>query len=177
MRELTLRHLAWVCALVLPMCAAQNANGRRWINRVQVEGNTVLPSDDVRQGLFTEATSWVPLSEKQWFDAFELEEDKRRVMTTYAEHGFFSARVVDVMIEERKDGTSVNVTLKVEEGPRTKLERVGIEGLPAGDWERLKKAVRLNENDFFNHAKYLAAKERIVSALRRRGLRLRRVRR
>jgi translocation and assembly module TamA len=155
--------------LVLSACAAQNANGRRWINRVDVEGNTVLASDEVRRGLFTEATSWIPLAEKQWFDEFELEEDKQRVLTTYAERGFFSARVIDVRVETRTDGKSVNITLKVEEGPRTKLAKVSIEGLPEGDWARLHKAVDLNQNDYFDHTRYLAAKERIVTALRRRG--------
>lgn len=168
-----MRGAAVLVLLLAAGCAAEQAEGRPWIHSVRIEGVRRVDKKDLKSRIQVEKTSWIPFAPKKYLDPFTLDLDRRRIEAYYAAHGFFAARVTEARATPRKDGKSVDIEFRVDEGEPTRIAAVHTAGLDAlgRPGERLDRAVhkRLAPGDVFDHGRYLAQKERIERRLQTLG--------
>ncbi len=142
--------------------------------------------------------SW-PWTDWPLLDTVALEQDRERVERWYAARGFHSARVTEIAVEppqaakndtlpadehpecarRRGDqGCVVKVSFSVEEGPPTLVDEVdieGLEGLPDGLQERLRKANELRPGDRFDEALFDQSRQHMRDVFGSEGFALARV--
>ena len=158
-------------ACLLAACAHPEADGRRWVRGVRIEGTRALSAGELREGLVTQATSWLPFTETKWFSDTSFELDLRRIVALYAERGFYGARIVRHAVE-RQAKNAVSVRIVVDEGTPTRVLRVLVDGLPElprDDRTRLVRVLPLREGRILDYRDYEKAKERLKLELRDRG--------
>lgn len=142
----------------------------RWVKRLRVTGNKALSSSEITEGLATTQTGWWPCATRRELDPAALERDLRRIERLHAEHGYFSAKARS-HVKVLEPG-AVEVELQIVEGPRTRIARVALEGLPpalAGDPARLGRELRIAVGDELQYSRYQAAKAALTARLRELG--------
>jgi outer membrane protein assembly factor BamA len=122
-----------LCLLV--GCAHDELGTGVWVHGFTIEGNHALSDGEILEGLATQKPGWWPFAGKKWFDQAAFDEDLRRIPARYADHGYFDARVLGDEVRERGDG-SVDIVVRVAEGPPTKIEQVAMAGLPVPEAPR-----------------------------------------
>ena len=93
----------------------------------------------------------------QPYGRFLVEQDQRRIASHYVRHGYFAAEVA-AAIDRR--GAAVDVTFTVQRGPRARLARVDVLGLPpeaAGLAAELRALVPIADGAPFDHPTWEAA--------------------
>ena len=121
------------------------------VGAISFNGNSALDEDDLEDIIVTEK-SWLSyLFPTGYFNPQSLDEDKRRLVKLYKEHGYLDAKIVSmtpVPNEER-----VDISYTVLEGPEYVISSVKIEGNENFDYHKLlarNDAERqMNEADFF----------------------------
>jgi len=134
---------------------------------VRFRGTHAIQPGDIVDHIALSETSWIPFSAKQYLDPSTLELDRKRIESIYAAHGYFLARVRSVTVSGAGDD-AVDVTIDVDEGPPTVVEKVEVFGLePLGDKRAAKVVDKLpiRQGEPFVHQRYLAAKGLIHARL------------
>lgn len=165
---------AWLSLLSLGGCAAEKANGRPWVHKIDIEGAKHVDKKDLKSKIALEQTSWIPLAPKKYLDPFTVDLDKKRIEAYYAAHGYFFAKVTEADVKPRHDGKSVDVKLVVDEGPPTKIDKLVTEGLDpvGGDKAQvIQRELKLTfkRGSVFDHGKYLEKKGQIEGKLKSLG--------
>jgi len=149
------------------------------------------PFDLPRGGV--ELWAW-PWTEWPLYDRVMLAQDRRRVERWYQARGYHAAEVTDVEVTpeqaERRDtidpdaeepgcdrirrrqGCSVDVTMRVEEGEPTRIQEVALRGheqLPRELRREVRAAITLRVGDPFDEAVYDASKRGIANAMATAG--------
>lgn len=149
---------------------------------VDVDGNHGVGDSALIEGLFTHSTFVASTEDQPLLDRTELPTDAERLEATYARHGYFDARVVDVRIEPRSED-SVEVVFVVEEGEPTVVATLGFEGLSefelTGDHEaarRLRQVAgdllslaELEPGEVWTEARHQETETKIAAALQELG--------
>jgi outer membrane protein assembly factor BamA len=165
---------AWLTLLGCCGCAAEKANGRPWVHKIELDGVKRVKASDLKSKIALEETSWIPFSPKKYLDPFTVDLDKQRIEAYYAAHGYFFAKVTEASVRPRdQEGKSVDVKLVVDEGPPTKIDKLVTEGLdPAGaTGQRIEHDLvqTFKRGEIFDHGKYLEQKGAVESRLRSIG--------
>jgi translocation and assembly module TamA len=168
------QHYLWLPLIFAAGCAAEKANGRPWIHKVEIGGVKHVSQKDLKSKISLESTSWIPLSPKHYLDPFAVDMDKKRIEAYYAAHGYFFAKVTEAKVVERNTKKpSVDVQLVVDEGPPTKIDKLETEGLDAvgGDAQRIQKRLKqvFQAGTVFDHGKYLEEKSNVENHLKNLG--------
>ncbi len=103
------------------------------------------------------------------FDQFLVSTDEERLRGFYLRRGYFDVRVTSSADDQ---GDKVVVTFRIDEGPRARVLRVDIVGLPDDpeiDRERLLEILGLEPGDHFRYEDYELAKPLLVQELERAG--------
>jgi outer membrane translocation and assembly module TamA len=131
--------------------------------RVRIEGNHGVGSDTLLEGLSLSRA----LARGQQFDPYLVSIDEDRVRGYYLRKGIFRVEVAS-RIDETPG--AVEVVFTVVEGPRARLARVEIAGLPPGvRYEDIRALIHLGEGAPFDYQPYDAAKPFLVTPLERAG--------
>lgn len=163
----------FVCALgalaTLAGCAHVEP-GREVLSDLEIEGNDTLSDAEIEQRLaLTESPVW-PWSDPQYYDQGTLTGDRRRLLRYYRANGFYEAKVKSRV--KREDGKA-RVTLVVEEGPASLVDRVeiqGLDGLPASVRKAvLAQPLPLRTGDRITEAAWDELRTTVVQRLRDRG--------
>lgn len=162
--------LAWMlCALATSGCAAQTAarppSTGRIIGDIKLLGAHHVDSDELRDGLGISRAKELG----QNFAAYMVALDRKRIESYYAGLGFFSATVGSTL---SRVGKRVDVTFTISEGPRAKLVRVDVVGLPpdAGiTAAELRNELPLADGDAFDYELYDLNRPKLVTALQNVG--------
>jgi translocation and assembly module TamA len=156
--------------LVAAGCAREKAEGRPWIRNLALPGVKNVDAGDLKGKLAMQGRSWWPLSPKTYLNPFDLEIDAKRIENYYHQHGYFDVRITEQEVKQRSHD-SVDVTLGVDEGLPTKLNRVELDGLDEVNAKALKevKKLKLKVDQRFDYQKYLDEKERIAQAMKQHG--------
>lgn len=120
------------------------------VGKINVEGNTVFGEKDVIRAMHNLKPIGLPHSLlfenlfSKAFDSTKLEEDKERVRNYYQERGYFTAKTIGDKVEMRdvggggfkiplfypnKPGKRADVTVKLEEGRKYRLNNIRFEGV------------------------------------------------
>ena len=167
--------ILWSGGAGLGGCAGEKADGRPWVRQVRFEGVRSVSQRELRGRLAVERSSWLGLR-KRYLDPFAVEVDRERIEAYYRAHGFFDAHAVRAEVIPHKGPPdapeAVDVRFVVDEGPRTHVAKVDVDGLgalPAGEKLAARLHDRLELGAPFDHRRYLAAKRELDDALERAG--------
>ncbi len=111
------------------------------VHSLRFEGNKAMSDATLSAQLVTEATAWYPFAATKRLDIAALDQDMRRITAFYADRGYFDARIARRRIDKREDG-AVDITVTVDEGPPTKIDRVAV---GAGGRRRRRRRAALDE--------------------------------
>lgn len=98
-----------------------------------------------------------------------VELDRRRIETFYRQRGYFGIAVEGPEVTAGPEPDTVRLRWTVEEGERTRVVGIRIEGAPEGSKARLEALVELEPGAPFEHDVYLSAKPRLRARLVRDG--------
>ncbi len=159
---------AWVS---LTACAGPKGTASGPVVRsFDIEGVEAVDEGELKGGLYTQATSWIPLRGKRRLDEVAWRGDLRRIEAFYRARGYHGAEVVDARVEPAGED-AVRVRVRVREGPPTKVEDVQLEGLdelPPEHADAVREAVSLQAGATFDEATWgalLPALEHRLKAL------------
>jgi len=99
------------------------------VGDIRVEGNHALSDKAIRKVLETKEKSW--FSRKD-YNPKVFDEDMERILALYRDKGFLDARVTSHQADLDEIRALADLTITVDEGPRTYVKRVDIE-LEGGD--------------------------------------------
>lgn len=99
------------------------------IGSIAIDGNSRLSDDDVKDAMQgVREKSWYQFWRSSKLDRSKLEADLERIVDLYRSEGFIEARIEkDTVVIDRATGKS-DITITVDEGPRTYLRRLVISG-------------------------------------------------
>jgi translocation and assembly module TamA len=154
-------------------CAGESAEGRPWVQTLTFKNVKQVKEYELRGKIALEASSpfwWIPYVPRHYLDPFTLSTERERIEAFYQARGFFDAKVVQAESKRHRED-SVDVTITVEEGAPTKIRKVEIVGLEAlgKQGTRIKMHFGLARGMVFEHAKYLAERDEIVTRLKSLG--------
>lgn len=156
------------CLLVVVLIAA--CGGRQRVEtledrrvRIRVEGNESVSTSTLLEGL----TLTRLRAARQGFDPYLVAIDEDRLRGFYLRRGHFRA---DVRSRIREHGREVDVLFQITEGPRARLARVEITGLPADvEPDTIRDLIPIADGDLFDYRIYDEVKPRLVAGLERAG--------
>jgi outer membrane protein insertion porin family len=152
------------------LLAADDPDGRdqpsdQWeITSLQFDGNNTLPASELRPVLVTRETpGWInkflynSISEKlgrknEYYNAVIFSGDLERLRKYYKNRGFHEVRI-DSQFVFSSDGSSVDITINIQEGYRSvidSLEYRGILDAPATLWQDIRSAPKIARGDPYN---------------------------
>jgi translocation and assembly module TamA len=139
--------------------------GQAAIGEIHIKGADHIDTDELRDGLGIVRAKELGQS----FAAYMVALDRQRIQGFYDRRGYFSATV-----ERTLDRTPerVDVTFTIVEGPRAKLVRVDVIGLPPDapiTASELRSKLPLEDGDGFDYETYDLARPSLVTALQNEG--------
>ena len=149
-------HRSLVVLLALAACggaprARPRKPGVEYLDKIVIEGNKAIPSDDLIPGLALQRTALAHRS----IDDYQLQLDGQRIAATYQKHGFLS---VDVKTRIDRKGDAATIVFVITEGKRATVQ-VELIGLPPEvDARRARRRVKLKDGDPFDYETYDDAK-------------------
>ena len=117
------------------------------VSELKITGADSLPLDELKKNILTE--------EKGAFSQAELKDDLKAVKTVYFSKGFTNTRVnkkVTVSDRPDKNQKQVAVEIIINEGPRTKIQRVDIQGLSVLSLDEARGVLAMKAGDWYNSA-------------------------
>jgi len=116
---------------------------RRIVNKVSIRGTRALDKELVREQILTRPPKW---PHKGAYVKQVLEEDLTAVRALYLQHGFLSAHAAHELRMDDDAGT-VDVTIVIDEGVRTRVRKVAIKGKSPIPAEKLKQDLLMKPGD------------------------------
>lgn len=152
--------------------AAPQTDDRVEVTRFTIDGVTSVDEGQLRNALATRASSWIPWSEKRYFNRQQFEADLRRVEIFYADRGFPDAKVAnfDVRLHDRQQ--KVEIALTIDEGEPVMVESVkfaGFDILPDDRVARLQADMPLREGAPRDRSAVQMTRERALDEFRDYG--------
>ncbi|MEB3221803.1 MAG: POTRA domain-containing protein [Candidatus Sericytochromatia bacterium] len=150
------------------------AGPRVRVRAVRFEGNEAADAPTL-QRLMTLRGPAGPLGEGSPFDPAVWEEDLAALQAWYVAQGYQRARVVGVRRDRVPGGTDVQLTIVLEEGPRTGIGRIEFPGLLEHQKASALQAIGVNPGDGYNPARTAEWVAALQAYMAREGFPLARV--
>jgi len=119
------------------------------VSRIDFVGNNAFSDDELLDEMATsEKGFWSFLTDSGNLKKEELDQDVGRLENFYHNNGYIRAKVGDPQIEFLEE--SIEITIKIDEGPRFQVGNVDVNGDLIFPREELLQRVKLNEEEFYN---------------------------
>jgi translocation and assembly module TamA len=163
------------------------------VRSLRIEGAKKVSESELKSKILTsESGSW-PFGEKHYFDLNAWHADLRRILRVYESEGYYNARIVDMQIisiparpveaydeegvfestrQQLRVPASVDLKVRVEEGPPTHIAKIGLSGFGALPPEHHKEALSdlpVKEGQIFKENAWESTKGEVRSTLRELG--------
>ncbi len=119
------------------------------IRHIIFEGNTAYTDKELKKMMETSEKgffSWMTSSGE--LNRENLEQDIAKLSAFYYNNGYIQARVGEPQVEFREDW--IDITIKIDEGPRFKVSKVDITGDLVLSEEKLKEKLRITKQTYYN---------------------------
>ncbi len=119
------------------------------IERILFEGNTAFSDKDLKRQMTTSETNFL-----SWFTTAgdlnenNLEQDVARLTAFYKNNGYMQARVGEPVV--KFEGNEIEITIKIDEGPRFKVGTVSLTGDLILTREELSQSLKISQEEFYN---------------------------
>lgn len=163
---------AFLLAVLIVFTAACKEEGGVKVSSFTFKGNKAVTAGQLKQILATQASSRLPWGQKRYFNREQFEADLKRIVAFYTDRGFPDARVTSFEADLNDDQTSVAVTVNIDEGPPTTVERIVLEGfetLPDQHRTTLDAKMPLKIGGPLDRALLQASRESALDELRDHG--------
>lgn len=143
MTHLTLKRTARALVLLVALSATLACKEGEGISvkSLGFEGVKAIPETELRLAISTAATAKVPWATKTYFSRQEFDDDLKRIESYYISRGFPDAKVVSYNAHFNEDKTSLDLTVRIDEGAPVTVESVVYDGfapLPDAHFQDLK---------------------------------------
>ncbi len=169
--RLAARLATQLATLLLALCwLATPALGQWQVDRIEIEGNASLEDREI--------LSRITLQKGKPYAEWALEEDQAIILTLYQRLGFLEAQVEDFRKAIDLQRQVVEITIRVNEGPRTTLKSLTITGNTVFATDHLLDTERilLRPGEPLNGTALAALRRRILGMYNRSGYLYARVR-
>ncbi|MGD2098564.1 MAG: outer membrane protein assembly factor BamA [Desulfobacterales bacterium] len=119
------------------------------IEKIQFEGNSAYTDKELKRQMTTEESNIF-----SWFTSAgdlnenNLEQDVANLTSFYKNNGYMQARVGEPIVNF--SGDEIEITIKIDEGPRFKVGKVGVTGDLILPEEKLKASLKISQEEFYN---------------------------
>jgi outer membrane protein insertion porin family/translocation and assembly module TamA len=152
--------------------AACREEGDIKIASLKLVGVKSVDEGQLANALQTRKGSRLPWGRKRFFDRRAFEADLKRLQAFYRDRGFPDARVAsfDVKLNDKQDQADITITISEGEPVRVAaIDLQGVDVLPENERKKLLESMPLRPEQPLDRQQALAARERVVNALRDRG--------
>jgi outer membrane protein assembly complex protein YaeT len=176
------RTLALLCTLLFGAAAAacheelgvgdQPEGARLEIADLTLIGVEQLDESRVTSAMRTDAGSWLPWAEPEFFDRKRFEEDIDRIAALYRQEGFPDAEVTSVDLNVDPAAGTVSPSITISEGAPILVSAVELDGLgdlPADAVQAIRDTLPLSEGSRLTLSAEAQAITRVAQELQNRG--------
>ena len=120
-----------------------------WIRNITFDGNNAYSDDDLKDLMKTAEKGWFSwITSSGDLSQEDLDRDVDKVTAFYHNNGYIKAKVSEPQVDYRPEG--IEISMKIEEGPRFKVGRVDIDGDIILDKAQLLGKLKITEDEFYN---------------------------
>jgi len=169
-RSLSARVIFLFC-LLLAAGACKEEGGVK-VTSFTFNGAKGVTPAQLKSVLSTSASSRIPWGTKHYFSRDQFDADLKRIVAFYKDRGYPNARITSTDVKLNQDQTSVKLTVNIDEGQPTVVERVVFEGfdaLPAQHKTALETKLPLRTGQPLDRALMQASRESALDELRDHG--------
>src|SRR3954468_873038 len=166
----TSARIAFLFALLLVVACKEEAGIK--VTSFTFNGAKAVTPAQLKSVLSTSASSRIPWGTKHYFSRDQFEADLKRIVAFYKDRGYPNARITSTDVKLNQDQTSVKLTVNIDEGQPTVVERVVFEGfdaLPAQHKTALETKLPLRTGQPLDRALMQASRESALDELRDHG--------
>lgn len=146
------------------------------VRRVRFLGNENIPSDDLNEIMRTSETGFFSfISDDDTFNTTFFEEDVTRLQAWYYDKGYLAVSIGTPRIELTGDGSHIDITIPIEEGPRFRIGRMQVTEVDENGAtinaleDDLRESIDLESGDWFSRTKIALGIEEIRRVYRDAG--------
>jgi len=163
------------------------------VRSLRIEGAKQVSESELKSKILTSDSSWWPFSARQYFDPNAWQADLRRIIRVYQAEGYYDARIVDQQIietpalpaeaideegvfesskEREQKHPTVDLRVRVEEGPPTRISTIefgGFDALPANHRTESLSDLPIKEGQIFKEDAWEGVRGGIQVKLRELG--------
>jgi outer membrane protein assembly complex protein YaeT len=125
---------------------------RAFIDAVNISGNTVLPTDEIR--------GWLTAIPGKAYSEVDVASDRDRIDLEYRNRGYESV-VVDPAVMLASNDTRANVTFAITEGPQVMVDHVIIVGNKRTSTRTIEREVTLKPGEPLGYSQRLESQQRL----------------
>ncbi len=119
------------------------------IEHIYFEGNQAFSDKKLKKQMSTSEKSWLSfITNSGDLNTEDLNQDAGRLEAFYQNQGYIRAKVGEPQVVFKEEG--IDVTIKIEEGPRYTVGTVGVEGELIFPSEVLLDKINLKKEEFYN---------------------------
>ncbi|MBL8016196.1 MAG: outer membrane protein assembly factor BamA, partial [Ignavibacteria bacterium] len=125
------------------------------VNKIRFEGNSKVSTGDLKGAMEeTSERKWWKFWDKARFNRKDYEKDKAFIIDYYKEKGFKDATIVEDKLTYKNNKEDVDITIKINEGPRYKMGNIAFEGNTVYKDSVLLEKLDMKRGDIFNVQKF-----------------------
>ena len=119
------------------------------IEKIYFEGNQAFSDKKLKKQISTSEKSWLSIFTNSGdLNTEDLNQDAGRLEAFYQNQGYIRAKVGEPQVEFKEEG--IDVTIKIEEGPRYSVGTVGVDGELIFPSEVLLEKINLKKEEYYN---------------------------
>ncbi len=119
------------------------------IQHINFEGNSHFTAKELRDMMDTSVEGWFSwLTSSGDLDPRKLDQDVSKIAAAYRNSGYIMAKVADPVIQYTKNG--IDITIKIQEGPRYRVGKVDVTGDPDIPKARLMSMIKIAGKKYFD---------------------------
>jgi len=143
------------------------------VRRVEIVGNKALTSEEIEAVMATREGGWFSFLTKSGEFKKELfEQDLQRIQYLYLTKGYVQVDVGEPVVTLSPDKSSMEIIIRVDEGPRFKVGAVDVE-MTDGDWivdkQKISDRLSLKTGDWFDYSRMQSDTTLISGTYKDRG--------
>ncbi len=126
-----------------------NRNSKVKIDNITFEGNAAASSRKLRKKMDKTHRKWKIFSSSKLVDD-EYEEDKKLIIKYYNSLGYRDAQIVRDSVWREKEGSNLNIHMKIDEGRRYYFRNIGWKGNSIYETKVLAQVFGIQRGDIYN---------------------------
>jgi len=152
-------------------------HGQVTVRRITFIGNEHLSDEELREVMFTGATSFFAFGSGGPFRQDAFERDIAVISALYYDRGFLNVQISTPRVMLTPDRQGIEISITIDEGPRFRIRQLriyergpeGQEVEPIGGRRNLRYMLRAEQGDFFNRAQLLEDLQAVRTLYRDHG--------